>query len=197
MRGVRGISAEGFDRASRAARARLSLAWVDVSRALRFLWMLAATISLMLCLAVAFLWHRSYATADFVGRGSPARWYGALSMSGLIRLERGDYAGSIEGWSRASYRTPDGLGLPGEVAARGTRRYGPIAYRQIWYDGTRPRWSVYVPHWFVVALVGALPTAHVAGRLLRRRRRPGHCATCGYDMRATPRRCPECGTTGA
>jgi hypothetical protein len=51
-----------------------------------------------------------------------------------------------------------------------------------------------LPHWFAIAL-GATPTMLLSLRLVRRGRRAasGRCATCGYDLRATPERCPECG----
>jgi hypothetical protein len=51
-----------------------------------------------------------------------------------------------------------------------------------------------VPYWKLVAL-GALVLSQTA--ILRRRRRRfemvGFCTACGYDLRATPERCPECG----
>ena len=54
---------------------------------------------------------------------------------------------------------------------------------------------VNVPYWFTAA-IGALPMLLLV-RAERRRRRivRGGCAVCGYDLRATPDRCPECGAT--
>jgi hypothetical protein len=55
-----------------------------------------------------------------------------------------------------------------------------------------------VPYWLLAVVLGLLPSARLFA-VWRRRRRVGHglCPTCGYDLRATPTRCPECGTVSS
>ena len=52
--------------------------------------------------------------------------------------------------------------------------------------------------WYAAALItGAVTWFAVEHRLERRvlkRLLTGLCPTCGYDLRASPERCPECGT---
>ena len=50
---------------------------------------------------------------------------------------------------------------------------------------------VAVPFWALILTIIAMPAGRVARRL--RRRPAGRCRGCGYDLRATPDRCPECG----
>jgi hypothetical protein len=57
------------------------------------------------------------------------------------------------------------------------------------------RWRyISVPYWAIVLPLSILPLMDLI-RLRRQlhRLREGLCATCGYDLRASPDRCPECG----
>jgi hypothetical protein len=60
------------------------------------------------------------------------------------------------------------------------------------------RWFSFLavmPLWAVAAAFAGPPTISAAIRFARRRyrRRKGFCERCGYDFRATPGQCPECG----
>jgi hypothetical protein len=52
-----------------------------------------------------------------------------------------------------------------------------------------------VPFWSVVLTFAVVPFVWCLRWYARRRRKhSGACQACGYDLRATPERCPECGT---
>jgi predicted Zn-ribbon and HTH transcriptional regulator len=53
--------------------------------------------------------------------------------------------------------------------------------------------DVLLAWWFLFACFATLATLLNRAWRKRRYQRPGLCRTCGYDLRATPHRCPECG----
>jgi hypothetical protein len=67
-----------------------------------------------------------------------------------------------------------------------------------WADSWGYTHIVTIPHWLALMLASALP-AFTAIRWIREHgaRQGGSCTTCGYDLRATPDRCPECGAAPA
>jgi hypothetical protein len=131
---------------------------------------LLAMLSLVLCIASAVgQFARATAGPLTVPRGPTL----------LVGFELGKL---VVGWQPVAPYRP---AWAGQVQRRGVR------YTR-WSDGSG---EVEVPLWTVAALFAA---AAIATRLLARRtgRRvaDGHCVGCGYDLRATPGRCPECGT---
>lgn len=55
-----------------------------------------------------------------------------------------------------------------------------------------------VPLWALAAAFAVLPVARLTSAVRgRTRRRSGRCRACGYDLRASPGRCPECGAAAA
>ncbi len=66
--------------------------------------------------------------------------------------------------------------------------------------------KIWIAGWFYYVALTYAPNATLAAvvsltcmllsrvKLAPRRTRPGFCPVCGYDLRASPSRCPECGT---
>lgn len=70
-------------------------------------------------------------------------------------------------------------------------RFAEPGYPYEWQDVV----GVTVPYWFIIPLLGAPSLRWGWKRYVARRwRRDQRCTTCGYDLRATPDRCPECGS---
>jgi hypothetical protein len=170
---------------------------------------LCSAVSLAFCVAVCVLWGRSYRVSDAVrardgasaGRGGYAILYSGQGglLLGVAPADAtgrdGRRAPAGVHYYREEQPEPASVGrdAPGVLFDR--LGFGARAERPPYDVGAYSAWC---PHWFAAALLLVPPALSLkARRARRRRRRDGLCAACGYDLRATAGRCPECGTAPA
>jgi hypothetical protein len=155
---------------------------------------LAADVSALVCLGFCMLWLRSYRTGDgFTGYTHAAMYSGEIGR-GRVWVARDTRGGSPQpSFAHTDICPPHPIAAP--VGMLG--RLGFFLDRRPGRRG-EPRWSLVFPIWLMVAVTAVLPAWVMPGRIRRRRRRArGACLSCGYDLRATPERCPECGVVPA
>lgn len=183
-------------RRSSSWRRRIRIVW-------KWLLILMSGISALICVVVTVFWVRSFVAEDL--------WvYGTGFHSGGMT----DFACASDRGQICFFREK----LVPESTSPIIDTSPPVRYELLWRtDPVMPSiterpdgWyhttdmpvgsfaynlrSVTVPHWLFVFIFAVLPI-FVVTRLIRRRRqqREGLCRVCGYDLRATPDRCPECG----
>lgn len=162
-----------------------------------------AAMSLLLFVAFAFLWLRTSYKIDLLQSERFGRPWSICSTSGSIELSlmsptwlqvSSGLALTGLSWSTLTadqFYSPWPLDpLPGvrmigsgrsAIAANGT----VVSFAQSTY---------HIPYWIPTILSAILPMVWCLTYLRhRRRQKAGMCRKCGYDLRGSPRRCPECG----
>jgi hypothetical protein len=162
-----------------------------------------AALSLLLLVAAAGFWARSHWRSDYYKPTSRRLCVftqpGALWFTFASRPynTRPGYASeqATSGFDRQNRSwAPD--------ARPSTNGYAGYSYRGggfacFWFTQTNytpPCRFTYVgvPMWSIVIFAALAPALWLRSR--RAAPLPGHCKQCGYDLRATPELCPECGS---
>jgi len=160
---------------------------------------LATAVSAVLCVAVCVLWVRSYWRWDSLTLQTESRRIMVFSTGGGWDVEWLDYAPPPYGFGWRWESGPDPQSFRAFAWPCGTEWAG-IGYRRLVVDGLVVHDRL-CPSWFVALLTLTTPAAWSLARVRRQRTRKrldaGRCLTCGYDLRATPDRCPECGLVPA
>ncbi len=160
---------------------------------------LSAAMSLFLVVAALVVWVRSYYVADFITLVSESRQCREVISCGRGRLwyQRYDLLPHVRPIATTqTYLVQDENYFINLPPLPGVRFAGFEIGRQLKpRSGTVLRETRVIIPLYALALVAALLPATWLVRRFRtaRRRKRNLCASCGYDLRATPDRCPECG----
>ena len=168
---------------------------------------LFTALSLLLFLGVVGLWVRSYWGTDLASysqlfpTASPSttqcREWNFLTARGKAVAEFRKYSFEPGEWTYEGGIHVESL-QPAELhyfARRLPRRVLGFGYSSVPTPGERDVVLTF-PLWLLALVLAAMPTVR-AYRRLRAPRSPGSCSRCGYDLRASPDHCPECGAVAS
>jgi hypothetical protein len=174
------------------------------------LFTILSAVSLLLCVATCVLWVRSYWLSDQLAWGyrsiESAQGYvmlGISRFSGLDGSVRNDSHAMRYARRPAHAKYPDWetsiIFLEGLINHdTGERNFGWERGGFAWYENRERNGDLnavgFAPFCCFAGATALLPLGWTITLWSRRRRRKaGFCFYCGYDLRATPERCPECG----
>jgi hypothetical protein len=141
----------------------------------RRLFNVMAAMSLALCISVTALWSRSYWYSDEITYRGPVNAIKLRSYYGTFYFITSRFMVVLPGWTHIF----DSRYYPEES---GWTDQADVIWRAPYLSMFV--WSALPPYWrFLLRWVGRRA----------QQKRKGFCPQCGYDLRATPERCPECG----
>ena len=152
-----------------------------------------AVAALLLCTGIVVLWVRSYFVSDAIGWSWETGAVQAGTASGRLRLSQillldGSRYG-LPHFAHAHY--PPSIDPPTRRLPARWSNLG-FGYEHQLRVGQNESRMVLLPLWFVVLGMMVLPALWYVRRRGAASGTP-ICQRCGYDLRATPDRCPECG----
>ena len=158
-----------------------------------------SALSLVLCLACAGMWVRSGFVFDLMAKPYSGGRLWASSGCGSLTLGRDSRRPPPPGWQPgpwAWFAASEGLSLdrggPYWELKRPACNTTTIGLTTA---GVRTIEEMLLPYWLLTLPTVILPAVWFWRRWkLSERKEASLCRVCGYDLRATPDRCPQCGT---
>jgi hypothetical protein len=152
-----------------------------------------AIFSLLMFGATVGMWARSYWWDDYWVVAE--RPYTAIESDDgelLLRRERVPWPTTTRVWGVGDFYLESGAGIllwSSQSWRQPTTKLVPFTMK------TSVGYKAGIPYWFMAVTFLIGPGIWIwRWRRVMQLRRVGHCQKCGYDLRASKLRCPECGT---